>query len=316
MQTRINACAHFDFVPSLVLQKRIHMRIPFVKMHGAGNDFIVLDALITNLPKNLGKFSREVCHRQFGIGADQILIVYPSKKGDFRMGIFNADGGQVEMCGNGIRAFAKYVRDVGHTAKTSLTIETAAGLIRPEIIIKHPKTTDKVAWVRVDMGKPVLIPNKIPVKLTGRIVNRPYSLPHRQGLEKSDPADFRITTVSMGNPHCVIFVEDTRKFPVRRVGPIIENDKIFPKRTNVEFVTVKSREHLIQRTWERGSGETLACGTGASAVCVAGVLAGVSAREVTISLPGGDLDLEWNKKSGRVFKTGPAATVFAGMLDY
>lgn len=292
------------------------MRIPFVKMHGAGNDFVMLDALLVDLPKDLAKLSRVLCHRQFGVGADQVLIVEKSRSHDFKMRIFNADGGQVEMCGNGIRAFAKYVRDAGHTSKTSLKIETLAGVIRPVVIADHAQTTSQISWVRVDMGRPVLKAAKIPVKLKGAVTNHPYKLPHRRGLEEGDPDSFHITCVSMGNPHCVIFVKDVGNFPVRGIGPIIECDSLFPKRTNVEFVQIRKRHHLVQRTWERGTGETLACGTGASAVCVAGVLNGVSDREVRISLPGGQLDLHWDKKSGRVFKTGPAETVFAGVIDY
>lgn len=285
-------------------------------MHGAGNDFVVLDALLTSLPKDLARFSRFLCHRQFGVGADQVLIVEKSRKADFKMVIYNADGGNVEMCGNGIRAFAKYVLDAGHTTKTTLKIETLAGLIKPTVIVSHPRATAKVSWVRVDMGRPILSAPKIPVRLKGRVVNYPYHLPMRQGLETTDPDTFTITSLSMGNPHCVIFVDQVSGFPVGRLGPLIEHDPLFPQRVNIEFVQIKDPEHLLQRTWERGAGETLACGTGAAAACVAGVLNGYSMRAVTVSLPGGDLFLDWDKKSGHVFKTGPAETVFAGVIDY
>lgn len=283
------------------------MSLPFIKMHGNGNDFIMLDAIKHPMPKDLSAFSRKICDRRFGIGADQVLIAYPSKTADFRMDIYNSDGGQVEMCGNGIRCFLSYVRDQGHTQKKDITVETLAGIIKPVLISDHPQTTKNISWVRVDMGEPVLEGSKIPVKQSGKIVS--------QNFEVIGFPPVKITCVSMGNPHCVIFVDDVEKFPVEQMGPLIENDAFFPKRVNVEFVQVMNRGHLIQRTWERGAGETYACGTGACAVVVAAVLNDVTDRQVRVSLKGGDLDLLWDEKLGRVFKTGPATKVFSGVID-
>lgn len=285
-------------------------------MHGAGNDFVMLNGMGAQLPDNLGEFSQVICHRRFGVGADQVLIAYPSDQADFRMDIYNADGGRVEMCGNGIRAFAKYVQDLKLTAKDELTIETLAGLIKPQIIKNHPKAKDDTVWVKVDMGEPVLEGDKIPVKKSGRVVDYEFELSKKGTGDRGQGSTYKITCVSMGNPHCVIFVDDVNRFPVTTVGPEIEMDPFFPNRVNVEFVQVDRKNKLIQRTWERGSGETYACGTGAAAVCVAGVLNGLIEREVTISLRGGDLDLLWDESSNHVFKTGPATEVFQGEFEY
>lgn len=283
------------------------MSLPFVKMHGNGNDFIMLDAIKHSMPQDLSGFSRKICDRRFGIGADQVLIAYPSKTADFRMDIYNSDGGQVEMCGNGIRCFLSYVRDQGHAEKKDIAVETLAGIIKPVLIADHPQTTPNVSWVRVDMGEPILEGAKIPVKQSGKIIS--------QNFEVKDFAPVKITCVSMGNPHCVIFVDDVENFPVEKMGPLIEHDAFFPKRVNVEFVQVVNRKHVIQRTWERGAGETYACGTGACAVMVAAVLNDVADRQVRVSLKGGDLDLLWDEKTGHVFKTGPAVKVFSGVID-
>jgi len=305
------------------------MKIPFVKMHGAGNDFVMLNGIEGSLPKDLSSFSKQICHRQFGVGADQVLIAFQSDKADFRMDIFNADGGQVEMCGNGIRCFVQYLRDLKLTSKAQIDVETLAGIIRPEVILDHPKTTENMVWVKVDMGEPELEGAKVPVRQVGRVVDFPFKLTDVIGLgdiatgrlgddsqsrkvAKSQSLDFKITCVSMGNPHCVIFVEDVKNFPVTTLGPLIEHDSFFPNRVNVEFVQVVNRHKLIQRTWERGSGETFACGTGACAVGVAAVLTGQAEREMKISLKGGDLEIVWDEKTNHVFKTGPATTVFSG----
>lgn len=276
-------------------------------MHGNGNDFIMLDAIKEPMPKDLSGFSRQICDRRFGIGADQVLIAYPSQNADFRMDIYNADGGQVEMCGNGIRCFLSYVRDQGHTQKKNIAVETLAGIIKPVLVADHPQTTKNISWVRVDMGEPILEGSQIPVQQGGKIVSQDFQV---KGF-----APVKITCVSMGNPHCVIFVDDVENFPVEKMGPLIEHDVFFPKRVNVEFVQVVNRKHLIQRTWERGAGETYACGTGACAVGVAAVLNELADRQLRISLKGGDLDLLWDEKSGHVFKTGPATRVFSGVID-
>lgn len=289
------------------------MRLSFTKMHGAGNDFIFFNAFTEKLPPDLAEFCKKLCHRQFGIGADQVLIVHPSEVADFRMDIYNADGGRVEMCGNGIRCFAKYVRDVGLTTKSEIRVETLAGIIVPRVIEKHARQTEDTLWVEVDMGAPILEAEKIPTAATGQVLARPFYLDFPDPRPE-DPDKVTMTCVSMGNPHAVVFVNDIENYPVERVGRLIENHAFFPKRTNVEFVQVKSQTHVVQRTWERGSGETLACGTGASAVCVAGVLNELTGREITVSLKGGDLELKWDQKTNHVFKTGPATTVFDGSL--
>jgi len=211
------------------------------------------------------------------------------------------------MCGNGIRCFLQYIRDLELTDKTSLSIETLGGLIVPNLITDHAFQDENTVWVKVDLGKAVLEGRDIPVDADGEII----------ALNKTfGEAEMAITCVSMGNPHCVIFVDDVEQYPVQTVGPIIEKDAFFPNRVNVEFVQVKDRQHLIQRTWERGAGETMACGTGAAAVCVAAVLNSLADREVKISLKGGDLELRWDEETGHVFKTGPATTVSKGVFDY
>ena len=288
------------------------MRVNFTKMHGAGNDFVFLNGLAGSLPPDLAAFSKQICQRRFGVGADQVLIALPSSKADFRMDIFNADGGRVEMCGNGIRCFSKYVLDQKLTQKMELTIETLGGLIRPSVVVGHSRETATTLWVKVDMGEPILDAAKVPTRGNGKLIASEFTPVNKTNLLPSDPMTFKITSVSMGNPHCVIFVDDVASFPVTRIGPIIETDPFFPNRTNVEFVEVKNRRALVQRTWERGSGETYACGTGASAVLVAAVLNGLTERSATISLKGGELDIDWNETTNHVFMTGPATTVFEG----
>ncbi|NTU43062.1 MAG: diaminopimelate epimerase [Nitrospirales bacterium] len=284
----------------------------FTKMHGLGNDFLVIDCRALELPASFTwpEFSRKACHRRFGIGADQIILLFPSDRADFRMGIYNADGSEVEMCGNGIRCLAKFIWDKGISAKETLEIETLAGIIRPQ------KAGD---LVRVDMGEPVFEPEKIPVNRdelsavsyqlsAGKIVDYPLQIEDRELL---------ITCVSMGNPHAVIFLNEAiEEFPVTHYGPFIENHPIFPKRTNVEFVNVKGRDELAMRVWERGSGETMACGTGASATGVAAMVKGLTDRRVTIHLLGGDLIIEWSEDDNHVLMTGPAVEVFEGRISY
>ncbi|MFA5353778.1 MAG: diaminopimelate epimerase [Thermodesulfovibrionales bacterium] len=287
------------------------MEITFTKMHGLGNDFLVIDCRSLSLPESFSwpGFSRKACHRRFGIGADQIILLFPSDRADFRMGIYNADGSEVEMCGNGIRCLAKFIWDKGISAKETLEIETLAGIIRPR------KAGD---LVRVDMGEPVFEPEKIPVDLGEKAEGR------RQKTEEKiidyplqiEDREFLLTCVSMGNPHAVIFLDEAiEEFPVTRYGPFIENHPIFPKRTNVEFVNVKARDELSMRVWERGSGETMACGTGASATGVTAMLKGLTDRRVTIHLLGGDLIIEWSAEDNHVSMTGPAVEVFEGKIS-
>jgi diaminopimelate epimerase len=270
----------------------------FTKMHALGNDFIVMDSLVSELqePETL---AREFCHRRLGIGADQMLVLRgPSEgvKADFRMLIYNADGSEVEMCGNGIRCLAKHIWDRGLSKKDTLDIETLAGIIRPE--------RAGGGMVRVDMGEPLLEGRKIPVDLDQKVIDHPL---------KVDDTTFNITCVSMGNPHAVIFTDNVDGFPVERYGPLIENHRLFPKRINVEFVEVKGKGETRMRVWERGAGETMACGTGASASVVASSLKGLTGRDVTVHLAGGDLLIEW-AEDNHVYMTGPATEVFEGEI--
>lgn len=273
------------------------MKIPFVKMQGTGNDFVLIDCLLDGMLRSLDypALSRTLCDRRFGIGADQVLLVWPSETADVQMKIFNADGSEVEMCGNGIRCLARYLWDRGFAQGERIAVETAAGIIRPE------KAGD---LVRVNMGEPVLDARQIPVNLDGQVIDYPLQIEDRT---------FRITCVSMGNPHAVILVNDLDSGDVTTYGPLIERHELFPKRVNVEFVRVAGPERLEMRVWERGSGETLACGTGASAAAVAANLLGAAGRSVQVSLRGGDLGIEW-QPDNRVFMTGPAEEVFEGTI--
>lgn len=293
------------------------MNLAFTKMHGLGNDFIVIDCrgrAINYKLSAISELSRRLCHRRLGIGADQMILLYDSTVADFRMRILNADGSEVEMCGNGIRCFAKYIWDRGLSAKDSLDVETLAGIIRPE---------KSGAMVRVDMGAPVFEPEKIPIKITkamgdGQGANGSRFTTHDSRILdlplKILDREFKITCVSMGNPHAVIVVENVDDFVVGRYGPLIENHALFPKRTNVEFIQVIDRGRIRMRVWERGSGETMACGTGASAAAVAANMKGLTDRRVTVVLTGGELVIEW-KDDDRVYMTGPAAEVFEGRID-
>ena len=271
--------------------------LPFTKMHGAGNDFVVLDGIRSELPP-LEPLAAQLCDRHFGIGADQLLVVRPSQAADFRMEIFNADGSQVEMCANGIRCFYKYLRDAGHTAADEIGVETLSGVVRPR-------------WagpgrVTVDMGLPVLAPAKIPTTLGSG------DGPVLDVVLTAEGQSHHVSSVSMGNPHAVLYVDDPDCAPVTQLGPAIEHHAAFPNRVNVEFVAVVSRDRIRQRTWERGTGETLACGSGACAVAVVSMLRGVVDREVTIELRGGELRIAWPDASAHVEMTGPAADVFSG----
>lgn len=271
------------------------MNIPFAKMHGIGNDFIVVDCRTNPIPDPKA-FAIKYCDRRFGVGADQLLLLCPSTVGDFKMLIFNADGSEVEMCGNGIRCFAKYIWDRNISDKPVLNVETLAGIIRPE------RAGD---MVKVDMGVPILEPARIPVNLesSGPVTDHPVEALGRI---------FNATFVSMGNPHAVIFLDDdVTDFPVETYGPVIENHSLFPKRINVEFVNRVSDSELVMRVWERGSGITLACGTGATATGIAAMVKNLTQKRVTVHLLGGDLVIEW-ADNGRAYMTGPAEEVFEG----
>lgn len=264
-------------------------------MHALGNDFIVIDAR-SGGPGDLPALARRLCRRRFGVGADQMLVLSDAQGADFGMRIFNADGGEVEMCGNGIRCLARHIWDRGLSEKAVLDIDTPAGIIRPE--------RAGGGMVRVDMGEPVLEGRKIPVDLDGPVRDHPIEV---------NGETFLITCVSMGNPHAVIFVENLGGLPVDFYGPKIERHSLFPRRTNVEFVEVMGRKEIRMRVWERGAGETPACGTGASAAAVASALKGLTENRVTVHLEGGDLIVEW-APDGRVLMTGPAEEVFQGEI--
>jgi len=274
----------------------------FVKVHGAGNDFVLVDCFSEKVDSNdLGDLAVRICNRHFGVGADGLVLVGPSDMADARMRIFNPDGSEAEMCGNAIRCVAKYLYEHGRVEKEEISVETAAGLVVPRLLVEG----GKVNMVRVDMGIPRLLREEIPMEgPPGRVVNEPLEV---------DSGVYRVTAVSMGNPHCVIFVTDVSSVHLKEEGPLIENHPAFPRRTNVEFVQVLNRGEVKMRVWERGAGETLACGTGACASVVACVLNGLTDRLVRVHLAAGYLDIEWSD-NGRLYMTGPAEEVFTG--DY
>lgn len=274
----------------------------FTKMHGCGNDYIYVNCFeeVIENPSQVAVF---VSDRHFGIGSDGLVLILPSDKADFRMRMFNSDGSESEMCGNAIRCVGKYVYDNGLTDKMFISVETLAGIKLLDMTVEE----NKVVLVKVDMGEPELVPAKIPIQ----------SDKERYISEKIEVCDrvFEVTGVSMGNPHAVAYVEDTDSFPLELFGPVMETHELFPRRINAEFVQVIDRKTLKMRVWERGAGETLACGTGACAVLVASVLNNVSDRKSTVKLLGGDLIIEWNEKDNHVYMTGPAVKVFEGEIE-
>lgn len=268
-------------------------------MQGAGNDYIYLNGF-EPLPADLGKLSRQMSDRHFGVGSDGLVVIMPSDSCDFRMRMFNSDGTEAEMCGNASRCVGKYVYDKGLTSKKELTLETLAGV---KHLILHTQD-GAVTRVTVDMGEPILPASDIPVNLSlDKVVSYPLEIENHT---------FAITCVSMGNPHAVIFLDEMDRYDLHHIGALIEHHPLFPRRTNVEFVEVKSPQELRMRVWERGAGETLACGTGACASLVAAVLTGRAQRRATLHLLGGDLSIEWNEQNNRVYMTGGAVTVFEG----
>lgn len=281
----------------------------FLKMHGLGNDYVYVDCVNQPLPADPAALSRAVSDRHFGIGGDGLILLCPSQTADVRMRMFNADGSEAEMCGNGIRCVAKMAYDHNIARKNPLHVETGRGILTLHLAVKG----GKVEQVRVDMGEPILDADKIPTLLPGpRVVDQPLPSWAKTDWYADCGLDPRMTAVSMGNPHVVLYCQDVVKVPLERVGPILEKAEAFPRRINVHFVQVHSAHEVTMRTWERGSGITLACGTGACAVCVAGVLSGRTGRELLAHLPGGDLRLEWAESDNHVFMTGPATEVFAG----
>jgi len=304
------------------------MKLKFTKSHSLGNDFVILDDRDAKL-KKLRQLAVYLCDRRFGVGADQLLVLAGSKKADFRMRILNADGSEVEMCGNGIRCLGQFIwknkirnrKDNIKKNLNSLSIETPAGIIQLQ---------KSGTMINVNMGEPVLDAGKVPVRM-----NQPSAAGSRQSISlfpegkhkkltsrmiidyplKIKGKDFRITCVSMGNPHAVIVVKDVASFPVQMYGPMIETDRLFPKRTNVEFIQIINRRNIKMRVWERGAGETMACGTGASASAVASALLGLSGRKVSIHLPGGRLLVDWSETDNHVYMTGDAVKVFEGVVE-
>ena len=272
----------------------------FVKMQGIGNDYVYVDCIRQPMPSDIASLATKISDRNFGVGGDGLILICPSDKADARMRMFNNDGSESEMCGNGVRCVAKFVYDHGIAKKTSLAIETGRGVLKLEL----ETAGGKCHQVRVDMGEPILIAENIPTTLLGT--------PPQEVPLVIDGVELKVTCVSMGNPHCITFVNEITNDMVLGIGPKVEKHSAFPRRTNVEFVRVDNPGEITMRVWERGSGETLACGTGACAVAVAGVLTGRTNRSIIAHLRGGDLRLDWSKTDNHVFMTGPAVEVFQG----
>lgn len=284
----------------------------FTKMHGCGNDYIYINGFLEKMPQEQKpSLARYISRRHFGVGGDGIIFINPSEQADFEMEMYNADGSRAEMCGNGIRCVAKYVYDTGMTDATHISVVSGGRRRELELTVSEGSAGGGpgrgiVTSVRVDMGSPVLKPELIPVEASGeRCVNE---------LLRTGEGEYRITCVSMGNPHAVIFTEDAAGLEVEKIGPALESHPRFPNRVNVEFVQVLDRNTVFMRVWERGTGETLACGTGCCAAAVACVLNGLTEPAVTVKVLGGGLFIEWDRARDRVYMTGPAETVFEGEL--
>ena len=274
----------------------------FTKMHGLGNDYVYVNCFEEKID-NPPAVARFVSDRHFGIGSDGLIMINPSKTADFEMEMYNADGSRGEMCGNGIRCVAKYVYDYGLTDKTQISVETLGGIKYLDLAVED----GKVSLVKVDMGKPELEADRIPIiSEREQVIDEPIEV---------DGKEYHMTGVSMGNPHTVIYVDDVKGLDLEKIGPKFENHERFPKRINTEFVHCIDRQTVEMRVWERGSGETLACGTGACAVAVSSILNNLTDTQVTVKLLGGDLQIEWEREKDRVFMTGPATVVFDGVID-
>lgn len=275
----------------------------FTKMHGCGNDYVYINGFVEKIaPEEKPEFVQRISDRHFGVGGDGAIFINPSTEADFEMEMYNADGSRAEMCGNGIRCVAKYVYDKGLTDKTNISIISCGRIKYLELFLKD----GKVDTVKVNMGAPILCPEEIPVMTEGakkQVVNEPIMV-----LGK----EYKMTCVSMGNPHAVIFMEDVENLAIEQIGPYFENHTCFPKRTNTEFVKVIDRKTVQMRVWERGTGETLACGTGCCATVVACVLNGLTDDTVTVKLLGGEIDITWDREANLVYMTGSATTVFEG----
>lgn len=273
----------------------------FTKMQGIGNDYVYVNCLKERI-ENPPELAKVISDRHFGIGSDGLIMINPSDKADFEMEMYNADGSRSEMCGNGIRCVAKYVYDYGLTDKTSISVETLAGIKYLDLTVEN----GKVSLVKVDMGSPILCAEEIPVVSEEKqVINEPIII---------EGTTYHMTAVSMGNPHTVVFIDDVKGLDIEKIGPLFENHARFPRRVNTEFVRVIDRKTVEMRVWERGSGETLACGTGACAVAVACVLNELTEDEVTVRLLGGDLRIKWDRSENKVYMTGPATVVFDGEI--
>ena len=277
-------------------------KLQFTKMQGLGNDYVYVDCTKKKL-ENASEVAVKVSDRHFGIGSDGLILINASSVADFEMEMYNADGSRGEMCGNGIRCVAKYVYDYGLTDQTHISVETLGGIKYLDLTVEE----GRVRQVRVDMGRPMLCPTEIPVIANGEsVIDMPIEV---------DDTEYRMTAVGMGNPHTVVFVEDVDGLEIEQIGPKFEHHPCFPNRVNTEFVKVLDRNTVKMRVWERGSGETLACGTGACAVAVACILNGLTENKVTVQLLGGDLLIEWDREADKVYMTGPAEVVFDGEIE-
>ena len=279
------------------------MRIKFTKMHGCGNDYVYINGFTEKVPQEQKPdFVRRISDRHFGIGSDGAIFINPAKEADFEMEMYNADGSRSEMCGNGMRCVGKYVYDYGLTDKTEFSVVSAGKIKYLSLTVEDGKAVQ----IRVNMGEPILVPEEIPVVADATpVINEPITV-----LD----TEYKMTCVSMGNPHAVVFVDDTASFPVNEIGPYFENHEKFPNRTNTEFVQVVDRNHINMRVYERGTGETLACGTGCCASVVACILNGLTDENVYVHVLGGVVQVEWNREENIVYMTGPAVTVFDGEI--
>lgn len=278
--------------------------IKFTKMHGLGNDYVYIDCTEEQKIKNISSLAQFISNRHFGVGSDGLILICKSDIADFKMRMFNYDGTEAEMCGNGIRCVGKFVYDKGLTKKDNITVETLAGIKKLKFNIKE----GNVETVEVDMGEPILEPDKIPVISEEAIV---------KNLKiKARENEFKFTCVSMGNPHAITIVDNTKDFNIEKYGPVLEKDEHFPRRANIEFIELVDKNNIKMRVWERGAGETLACGTGACASIVACALNGYIENEANVELLGGTLKIRWDKENNHIYMTGPATTVFEGEIDY
>ncbi len=296
------------YVQRMCAEMRIMMK--FTKMQGCGNDYVYVNGFVEKIPaEEKPELVRKLSDRHFGIGGDGVIFINPAAEADFEMEMYNADGTRAEMCGNGVRCVAKYVYDYRLTDSRQITVVSAGQIKYLELTVEGEEADGrgKVSMVRVNMGQPILAPSLIPVVAEGeKVVNEPIEVAGK---------DYRMTCVSVGNPHAVVFMQGVREMQIEELGPYFENHTRFPNRTNTEFVEILDRKNVLMRVWERGTGETLACGTGCCAVAVACVLNGLTEDEITVKLLGGELQIKWDREQNLVYMTGPAVTVFEGEVS-